>query len=148
MRLYLRFWLLIFYFALFALSILIILSFIILYLCIFLKLLGLFPFHFIIIITHIFLTFQDTFLNSLNIFFVVIHVHLTSLIICRWLVVWISQQLLYWNQDGLNVINGRPVLFQNIQTDFTVVVYIWVEYFGYEVDFRGLIRVLITKLHS
>lgn len=61
---------------------------------------------------------------------------------------WCSFKPLNACQDSCNVVGRRPSILQNIQTEFTGSVHIWMEHLAEELDRRRLVRVLLFEVHD
>lgn len=57
-----------------------------------------------------------------------------------------SEKTLNGQQDSADIVQGRPLLFEDIQTDVPTLVNIWVVAWGVKLYSRGLVRVTTWKL--
>ena len=60
----------------------------------------------------------------------------------------IAQQTLDAGEDGGNVVDGTPLVLEDVQADLPVVVDVGVEHFGEEPDVRGLVGVVLGELQD
>lgn len=84
--------------------------------------------------------------NSSVVFTPVFVVQPTSLRIGWWGGIWIAQQRLNTGQYSRYVINGRPLVLQDIQTDLTIVVDVRMEHFCQKSNLWRLVRIIFRKL--
>lgn len=57
-----------------------------------------------------------------------------------------SEKTLNGQQDSADIVQGGPLLFEDIQTDVPTLVNIWVVAWGVKLYSRGLVRVTTWKL--
>ena len=60
----------------------------------------------------------------------------------------IAQQTLDAGEDGGNVVDGTPLILEDVEADLPVVVDVGVEHFGEESDVRGLVGVVLGELQD
>ena len=55
------------------------------------------------------------------------------------------KQALDGSQDGCDVVGGAPPVLENVETEFTGGVHVWMEHAGEELDLRRLVRIRLIK---
>lgn len=69
--------------------------------------------------------------------------------------IWVAEQRLDRGQDGADVVDGAPLVLENIETDLSIIVNcmseehtVRMEHFRYEFDFGALVGVVLSKFED
>ena len=68
--------------------------------------------------------------------------------VCRRIRVWIGKQALNRREDCTDVINGRPLILQDIEANGSVSLDVGMKHFAYKADDGRLVRVLVSKVNG
>ena len=111
------------------------------------RLLLFFSIFYIVIIACVFLTIFDARAHAAAILLIILAVHDGGRVVGRRVDVWVGEQRLDRGENGADVVDGRPHVLQNVQTNRTIRVNVWMEHFSQELDFRCFIRVFLCELN-